>query len=167
MAAGTRRRRKQTKRRNGLLKIWREKMAKLGRRRVVTAAAATHRKDWRLESRRELKEKAAAPYQKRNSSGRLVPSNAACTLLLRFDLAAATDPGPVDGLVRLISALPPPRESRQANETLSSLVTWRGETTRFQAGGPVDSFESVSEAVCRSERDERGHAAGAGDPISS
>lgn len=158
MAAGTRRRRKQTKRRNGLLKIWREKKAKLGRRRVVTAAAATHRKDWRLVVGGSSKKWRRHRIKKRNSSGRRVPSNAACTLLLRFDLAAATDPGPVDGLVRLISA-PSSRASRarQANETLSSLVTWRGETTRFQAGGPVAAIPSSQSArlsVGRSETSE-------------
>jgi hypothetical protein len=94
----------------------------------------------------ELKEKAAAPHQK--SSGRLVPSNAACTLLLRLDLAAATEPGPVDGLVRLISAprARPTRPCRHLARGDASVPGRRGQSRRFLR---------VSEAVCRS----RGEAA--------
>lgn len=158
MAAATRRRRKQTRRSNGLLKIWRGKKAKLGRRRVVTAAAATHRKDWRLVVGGELKEMAAAaPYPKtqQQRSARTFKRGLHASLEIRPRRCDRSGAGGWVGETHLRPLLA--SESRQANETLSSPVTWRGETTRFQAGGPVAAIPSSQSArlsVGRSETSE-------------
>lgn len=109
--------------------------------------------------RRELKEMAAAPYQKtqQQRSARTFKRGLHASLEIRPRRCDRSGAGGWVGETHLRPLLA--SESRQAGqrETLSSLVTWRGETTRFQAGGPVAAIPSSQSArlsVGRSETSE-------------
>lgn len=154
MAAATRRRRKQTKRRNGLLKIWRGEKAKLGRRRVVTAAAATHRKDWRLVGGSSKKGGGTVSKMQQQRSARTFKGGLHASLEIRPRRCDRSGAGGWVGETHLRPTAPSRVAPGQQDPVVTCDLARGDDSVPGRRASRGDSFESVSETVGRSETSE-------------